>query len=198
MRIRRHRSPLQLRLQLLLLLLPALTAALAIDSKPNPGAISDRLAAQDGGGGRADGVVVGTKDAPVDGLDGKPHAGPFVESTKKKAVQQVEDLKTVAGAAPGRSSSSTSKASLDGFEVPEDDGVMSDLRDRERVKGPTGTEGGVSQKDRERKEKGVEGKKPDPPKEAPPLPAGDKSASKVKEGEGEAEKKKGAAGLEVS
>jgi Ca2+/H+ antiporter, TMEM165/GDT1 family len=186
--------------------LPSLTSSLVIDAKAHPGSVG-RLVRDSAGSSRSHPYAdsgsspiapnvkpeVGTKDAPVDGLDGKPHAGPFVDSTKKKPVQQVEDLNSVA---PGGGKGGKERTLLDDFELPEDDGVMSDIRDREYVKGPTGTEGGVSQKDRERKEKGQEGKKPDPPKEAPPLP-GDKTTSKVKDGDGEAEKKKGAAGLEV-
>ena len=210
MRLRRHRSP------LLLLLLPSLTTSLVIDARAKPGSVEHL--AQDGTGSSgphssvphtyvdADSPSVasisksdvGTKDAPVDGLDGKPHAGPFVESTKKKPVQQVEDIGTVT---PGRGKESREKALKDDWELPEDDGIMSDIGDRAALKGPTGTEGGVSQKDREKKGKGQLENKPEQPKEAPPSHSWDgekKSASKTKEGEGEVEKKKGAAGLEVS
>src|ERR1700761_2352490 len=92
MRLRRTRSP------LLLLLLPTLAASLAID-KAKPGSVEHL--AKDGASNAADTSStiiptkpdVGTKDAPVDGLDGKPHAGPFVvESPKKKPLAAVEDL----------------------------------------------------------------------------------------------------------
>jgi hypothetical protein len=181
---------------LLLLLLPALTAALSVDSKAKPGSVehlaqenskksssgSNYASTYDTGSAAASKPDAGTKDAPVDGQDGKPHAGPFVATTKKKPLQEVEDL---ADMSSGHKDSSE-KALADGWELPEDDGVMSDVADRSAVTGPTGTEGGFSQKERERKEKGSSEKKPDPPKEVP-----------GKKADGEMEKKKGAVGIEV-
>jgi hypothetical protein len=210
MRIRRSKSP------LLLLLLPSLAASLAIDSKAKPGSV-----AQLADGDAATAIlptrpVVGTKDAPVDGLDGKPHAGPFVESGKKKPPATVEDI---GGSGSGSLSDDLGaigqkKKFDDGWVVPErEDSVMDDRVGEGPRKGPTGTEGGVSEKDRlklqagEGKGKSGELKKPEQPKEAPPLPAGVdekvvKGKSKEKSGKKEVEgdekpKQKGAAGLEV-
>jgi hypothetical protein len=196
LRSRKFRSP------LLLLLLPSLAQALSIDRKP--GSVEHLKAGEKDSSASANAAAIaisgppgkGTKDAPVDGLDGKPHAGPFVESTKKKQPQQVEEISS------SRGSASKEKVLSATFDHPEDDGVMSDVRNHKEVTGPTGTEGGVSQKDRERQGKGPEEKRPSQPKEAPPRPDSDGRTksfnTEKKESTDEKEKKKGAAGLEVS
>ncbi|RDA89387.1 hypothetical protein CP532_6161 [Ophiocordyceps camponoti-leonardi (nom. inval.)] len=105
-------------------------------------------------------------DVPVDGKDGKPHLGPFVE---KKTDSNYHDLPPL----QGRPRDVTV---VDGEKIPEsNDGVMSDKNRERPQKGTTGTEGGVSQKDRDRKAR--EGKtgqravgQPQSPKEQPPLP----------------------------
>jgi hypothetical protein len=207
MRIRRSKSP------LLLLLLPSLAASLAIDSKAKPGSV-----AQLADGDAATAILptrpdVGTKDAPVDGLDGKPHAGPFVESGKKKPPAAVEDLGAGSGSLSDDLGAIGQKKKFDdGWAVPErEDSVMDDRVGEKPNKGPKGTEGGVSEKDRLKLQAGEaksgELKKPEQPKEAPPLPAGadekvvkgkNKEKSGKKEAGGEEKpKQKGAAGLEV-
>ena len=75
----------------------------------------------------------GTRDAPVDGLDGKPHAGPFVEA--RDTVRKLSD-------------------DADGLSITEttglgEDGVMNDRNRPPPKQGTTGTEGGVSEKDRD-------------------------------------------------
>lgn len=67
------------------------------------------------------------------------------------------------------------------------DGVMDDPNRQAPKEGTTGTEGGVSEKERDRK--ALEGqtgeraeKKPDPPKEAPPLPHSEEEKIRVTEG----------------
>ena len=72
----------------------------------------------------------GTKDAPVDGKDGKPHAGPFVD-----ALDSDEPLKTAMDKSTNRKDKSS----------PEE-GVMNDPSHAPPQKGTTGTEGGVSEK----------------------------------------------------
>jgi hypothetical protein len=135
-------------------------------------------------------VDVGTKDAPVDGKDGKPHAGPFVdyEKDRKKQTATTEDGELV-----------TKKPTLkdvgderfpDGRPIPEvNDGVMNDPSRELPRQGTTGTEGGVSEKDKARKaQEGQTGekleKKPDSPKEAPPLPHSEQE--KITKGEKDA------------
>ncbi|KAL6713513.1 GCR1-dependent translation factor 1 [Lecanora helva] len=123
----------------------------------------------------ADGV--GTKDAPVDGKDGRPHLGPFVETSaerdRKKAKESGEETK----ASKPIPSAITGGGALseDVRKMPEtNDGVMDDPNRTGPKEGTRGTEGGISEKSKDGKEgqseAGKTEKKPDPPKEIPPLP----------------------------
>ncbi|CAG9945709.1 unnamed protein product [Clonostachys rosea f. rosea IK726] len=140
---------------LLLLLLPALASALAAEASPSVNNINTRH-------------DVPTKDAPVDGKDGKPHLGPFVEADEKR-TNDVQDLPPL----KGRPDDWTKH---DGQEIPQtNDGVMFDKNRERPAKGKTGTEGGVSEKEKNRKarEDKIGGKlqqQPESPKEQPPLP----------------------------
>ncbi len=133
---------------------------------------------------------IGTKDAPVDGLDGKPHAGPFVDSEKdrKKPKAASEDGELVT-----KKPTPTDTPMVDGKPIPEvNDGVMNDPSRELPKQGTTGTAGGVSEKDQARKaQEGQTGvkveKKPDSPKEAPPLPHSEQE--KITQGEKDAAKK---------
>ncbi len=107
---------------------------------------------------------VGTKDAPIDGKDGKPHAGPFVETEaerdRKKAKDSAdEEPAIIPSAGPVKEQADLRQSN---------DGVMNDPNRMGPKDGTRGTEGGVSEKSKESKV--GEEKKPDPPKEAPPLP----------------------------
>ncbi|CAE7214661.1 Transmembrane protein [Pyrenophora teres f. teres] len=139
----------------------------------------------------------GTKDAPVDGLDGKPHAGPYVDDTPKahdKAPNVVEDL----------GSSKKPKASPESVLVDKVlDGDKSVMQDpgRKLATGKTGTEGGVSAKDKERlaheDKTGSKMKQvPESPKEAPPHPADQKHLKGDAEATPTAIRALGAGGLE--
>jgi Ca2+/H+ antiporter, TMEM165/GDT1 family len=155
MKLRSRKSP------LLLLLIPTLVAAAAVstDTKLDKDAVL------------ADESVLakkyGTKDAPVDGKDGKPHAGPFLKYESKDAEK--EEFPTLRDRP-------VDPTIVDGKKIPEsNDGVMDDKNRPEPKKGTTGTGGGVSEKDKERKKKESQtgekvGNKPQTPKEAPPLP----------------------------
>ena len=120
---------------------------------------------------------VGTKDAPVDGKDGRPHLGPFVETSaerdRKKAKESGDEAKV----------SKPIPSALSGGDVPKEDvqkmpetndGVMDDPNRTGPKEGTRGTEGGISEKSKDGKESqtetGKSEKKPDPPKEVPPLP----------------------------
>ncbi|KAI9800729.1 MAG: hypothetical protein M1833_003145 [Piccolia ochrophora] len=128
---------------------------------------------------------LGTKDAPVDGQDGKPHAGPWVESGSaspdEKKPQAGGDEEPLINKKP-------KPRPLADPVIPEvNDGVMDDPHRESPKKGTTGTEGGVTEKDRDRKaQEGQTGekteKKPDPPKEAPPLPHSEAEKIKGKDG----------------
>ena len=149
---------------------------------------------------------VSTKDAPVDGKDGKPHTGPFVLTEKEqKPNSGLEDSESVLGI--GKEGTAEIGASVGGQATIPNDGVMNDP-DRELPKqGTTGTEGGVSEKDKARKaQEGQTGerveKTPDSPKEAPPLPLSEEAKIKsekvkAKIDEDDEEKAEGLAGLEV-
>ncbi|KLU93113.1 hypothetical protein MAPG_12052, partial [Magnaporthiopsis poae ATCC 64411] len=116
----------------------------------------------------------GTKDAPVDGVDGRPRQGPFVDienlrKDKEKSGSSSKDL-------PPLKDRPKDPTVVDGKKIPEsNDGVMDDKNRAQPKHGTTGTAGGVSEKDKQRKAKeGVTGEKvenkPETPKAAPPLP----------------------------
>ena len=132
---------------------------------------------------------IGTKDAPVDGLDGKPHAGPWVEGgvekgskDKKKASKESTDDSDLRKPAPKKPAPRPAGETA----IPEvNDGVMDDPHRLAPKKGTTGTEGGVSEKARVQKaHEGQTGakmeKKPDSPKEPPPLPHSEEPKTKGK------------------
>ena len=114
---------------------------------------------------------VGTKDAPVDGKDGRPHEGPFVEieNLRKQDGRPKEDL-------PELKDRPEDPTMVNGEKIPEtNDGIMFDKNRPEPKEGTTGTSGGVSEKDKARAAKEAQtGEKvenrPETPKEAPPLP----------------------------
>ena len=118
-----------------------------------------------------------TKDAPVDGKDGKPHAGPFVDAEKdRKPIKATTEDGELVVKKPPLKGAPADLTIVDGKPIPEvNDGVMNDPLRALPKQGTTGTEGGVSEKDKTRK--ALEGQtgekvemKPDSPKEAPPLP----------------------------
>lgn len=165
---------------------------------------------------------IGTKDAPVDGKDGKPHAGPFVETAAERERKKVKESSEKKGHSTGtkpmpkpmKAPQGGALYSEDG-DIPEsNDGVMDDPNRVSPKEGTRGTEGGVSEKDRDRKaQEGHIGtkteKKPDPPKEAPPLPHSEQEELAAKDAKElgklskedaveETEKAKGIGGLGVS
>lgn len=217
MKFRRRPSP------LLLLLLPSLAAVFVaaaqdgtkttlskathprdakIESNPSPAVDLNTKSKYD----------IGTKDAPVDGKDGKPHAGPFVGSEKepKKPKDKSKPTSEDADLVLGKEEYADLKTP-DGEKIPPvNDGVMDDPNRELPKQGTTGTEGGVSEKDKARKAKeGKTGekleKKPDSPKEAPPMPVSEQVKLKNEKTKAEKTKAKDAddndddiGGLEVS
>lgn len=158
MRLRQKRSP----LFLLLISSLAATSALAA-SLETPSFQSSSISSSS---------KPGTKDAPVDGKDGRPHEGPFVEVDNLRSSSG-SDLKKDLPPLEGRPHDPTI---VDGVKIPDtNDGVMNDPNRAGPKLGTTGTSGGVSEKDQARKAKeGATGEKvenkPEAPKEAPPLP----------------------------
>lgn len=166
MRLRTQPSP------LFLFLVPSLVTVVAIDLSSaterqtrgvlaGPDALVDSIV-------KREHAAVGTREAPIDGNDGMPHQGPFVDSRRNRGNDDVQI--DVLGESPD------DIVLLDGkpFLEPHD-GVMDDP-DRPRPKeGTTGTEGGVSEKAKERKARedqtgGKADNIPEGPKEVPPLP----------------------------
>jgi hypothetical protein len=145
----------------------------------------------------------GTKDAPVDGFDGKPHEGPYVDDKpvpSKKGPGGIEELRPGSRLSPAQDMTKEELAAI----AEEDDSVMNDPN-RAAPKGNTGTEGGVSKKDKERlahedKTGSKMEKIPESPKEAPVPPHGEQQHMKEnQESETDTESRVlGAQGLEVS
>ncbi|KAL6237066.1 hypothetical protein BDW75DRAFT_205034 [Aspergillus navahoensis] len=107
----------------------------------------------------------GTQDAPVDGRDGRPHAGPWVETNAERDRKKSGILDEQARQA----AKSTEHLDSNGEPIPySNDGVMDDRNRAAPKEGTRGTEGGVSVKFKESAYSGD--KSPGSPKEAPPLP----------------------------
>lgn len=116
---------------------------------------------------------IGTEHAPVDGKDGIPRTGPWVETSaererKKTKLTQGDDEEEIF---------STTDESFDDSEDPSrpripqsNEGVMDDKSRSGPVEGTRGTEGGISEKSKTKDSADVEAKRPDPPKEQPQLP----------------------------
>ena len=128
----------------------------------------------------------GTKDAPVDGKDGKPHQGPFIETEaerdRKKAKESGKDDSSAGGKGPSGERSPKEELGLgkskgSGKDLPKDipetnDGVMDDPNRKGPKEGTRGTEGGISEKSKGmlNPDEASAEKTPEEPKEAPPLP----------------------------
>ncbi|KAI9889605.1 MAG: hypothetical protein M1814_005112 [Vezdaea aestivalis] len=212
MKWRKHLHPLQL-----LILLPSLIDAAppaevkgsslsqsrSGDSvRPEPGSMNEKIHNTPLEKLKKEGIK-GTPDAPVDGLDGKPHAGPFVETP----VGDRKKEKTLGTEAEGKKGGQIGKKpqplrDSDRTQLPPEsgveDGVMNDKNRPAPKEGTTGTEGGVSEKDKQAKEKQkVTGEKVqkvvEPPKELPPHPhegiPKETTKAKSKDTEKESEKK---------
>ncbi|KAF4993069.1 hypothetical protein FDECE_13527 [Fusarium decemcellulare] len=190
MKIRTKHSP------LFLLLLPSLAHALSshdIADLPAPAAIPEQTNDIPQAGLKRHDVP--TKDAPVDGRDGKPHHGPFIETE--------DDHKRPTGNTAGTAVKADSDSDylpqlkgrpddptvIDGQKIPEtNDGVMFDTNRVHAEKGTTGTEGGVTEKYKAKKlQEDRDGepsfKKPSSPKEVPPLPHSEEEKIRASQGD---------------
>lgn len=147
----------------LLLLLPAITTALA-DQSTNYEKGKDFAAVErDTYGTNAIVPDVdeisprnskGTQDAPVDGRDGRPHAGPWVETNAERDRKKFGTTEK-----PRQDVKSTDRLNSKEEPIPYSNNAK---------EGTRGTEGGVSGKSRDSSYTGD--KSPDSPKEALPLP----------------------------
>lgn len=190
MRLRNSKGRLSL---LLTVSLAATTALASLDSSYSTGAYqSSSLSSTP--------KERGTKDAPVDGIDGRPHEGPFVDAENLRA-STANDLKKDLPPLEGRP---TDPTIVDGVKIPEtNDGVMNDPNRAEPKEGTTGTSGGVSEKDQVRKAKeGATGEKvenkPAAPKVAPPLSHSEQEKISIKEDSEKISKAEGKTSDDVS
>ena len=137
-------------------------------------------------------AVVKSKDAPIDGKDGRPHQGPFVETAaerdRKKAKESGEDEVPVSGRKPGPKDTPKAAGGPSKPMPESNDGVMDDPNRVGPIEGTRGTEGGISEKNRDRKAQGQIGSKsevkPDSPKEVPPLPHSEQEKLSPGDGKG--------------
>jgi Ca2+/H+ antiporter, TMEM165/GDT1 family len=109
---------------------------------------------------------VGTKDAPVDGKDGLPHQGPFVETSAERDRKKTKESDDQELAVTSLKEPPVEHAVEPNTPI-SNDGVMDDPNRLGPKEGTRGTEGGVSEKSKDSK---YEDKVPDPPKKEPPLP----------------------------
>lgn len=158
---------------LVLLLLPALVAGLSTPESADKAVTLPRSdkADKDAAIAIPGRPVVGTKDAPVDGKDGKPHLGPFVDTDRSPSTD-----KTTSKDSASLKGKPKDPTMVDGKKIPEtNDNIMADKDRPKPESGKTGTEGGVTEKDKARKEQedktGEKSRtKVEAPKEQPPLP----------------------------
>ncbi|KAJ5594331.1 uncharacterized protein N7459_000539 [Penicillium hispanicum] len=168
---------------LILFLLPALSTALANvaqNSQPT-GRITSRASTLDARYVDSDSipsnnVAKGSPDVPVDGKDGRPHAGPWVETSAerdRKNNRASDEADLVSTKFDAKIPSSQHLSTEEGEMIPHSNrGVMDDPQRAGPKEGTRGTEGGVSEKGKQNQN--VE-KVPGSPKEAPPLLNGDGS-----------------------
>ncbi|CEJ57143.1 hypothetical protein PMG11_05848 [Penicillium brasilianum] len=164
----------------LLLLLALTTAAADLNSVSQPsarvaGASSDLNSRYvDSDSIASSNAVKGSLDAPVDGKDGRPHAGPWVETTaeRDRKSKGSDDIDLVSTKYDLKIPSSE-HLSAEGKVIPHSNGGVMDDPDRAGPKaGTRGTEGGVSEKGKENQYNAE--KVPGSPKEALPLPHSEK------------------------
>jgi hypothetical protein len=117
----------------------------------------------------------GTLDAPVDGKDGKPHDGPWVETG---AERDRKNQKAVGKAVKDEPEPDDEHLGPDGKPIPHSNkGVMDDPNRLGPKEGTRGTEGGVTEKSKNKiteSKQSVE-KTPETPKQARPLPHSEQS-----------------------
>ena len=111
-----------------------------------------------------------SEDAPVDGQDGKPHAGPFVDASRDdREISDAPKEKSRPANLEKWTQAGGTEWRLE--DVPErNDGVMNDENRVAPKKGTDGTAGGISEKEKERRLKGYDNNKPQEPKTVPELP----------------------------
>ena len=144
---------------------------------------------------------VGTKDAPVDGKDGRPHLGPFVETSAERDRKKAKESGDEAVEKPTKKPSGKAATSDDSRKMPEtNDGVMDDPNRTGPKEGTRGTEGGITEKTKDTVQdakKDSSEKTAEAPKEAPPLPPSDQKTLEKEMGKQDDRKVKDAATQET-
>ncbi|KIW86732.1 uncharacterized protein Z519_12645 [Cladophialophora bantiana CBS 173.52] len=112
---------------------------------------------------------VGTEHAPVDGKDGMPHEGPFVETNAERTRKKTQGTAADDGipVENPKFKESYKDLSTDGDLPKTNDAVMDERVKSNPVEGTRGVEGGISEKSKDPK---ITEKRPDPPKDARPIP----------------------------
>lgn len=128
---------------------------------------------------------VGTEHAPVDGKDGIPHAGPWIETSADRERKKNGD-DAEAAQRPKSQSLQIFKESVKDQTIPQsNEGVMDDKSRSGPVDGTRGIEGGMTEKTRGRGTLNLSpGNKPQAPKEQPNLPHSEKEH--IQGGQGDA------------
>ncbi|KAF4269822.1 hypothetical protein KXW98_005550 [Aspergillus fumigatus] len=136
----------------------------------------------------------GTLDAPFDGKDGRPHAGPWVETNAERDRKKAGTVKAAQeGSGPEKKPADHQHMGPDGKPIPHsNDGVMDDPHRPGPKEGTRGTEGGVSEKLKGNTPVGE--KTPGSPKEAPPLPHSEQKKLSPSEQTEEGKEAKGSTG----
>ena len=167
MKIDRRRTHILLLLFTSLVSCQTTSANTAAQSKTIAGSSGVGDSSQSAPGIRA--APVGTEHAPVDGKDGMPHEGPFIQTEGDRSRQKGSDTEEVLG---GKVlPSGTPKTN---------DGVMDDPSRKGPLAGQRGTEGGVTEKSKDGQ---IVDRQPQKPKEQPPLPHSEKERTKGADGE---------------
>lgn len=113
----------------------------------------------------------GTLDAPVDGKDGKPHDGPWVETgaERDRKRTKVDGAESSTTNDANKVSGGSEKLGYGGQHIPHsNEGVMDDPDRVGPKEGTRGTEGGMTEKAKDNRL--AKEKVPETPKEARPLP----------------------------
>jgi hypothetical protein len=117
---------------------------------------------------------VGTEHAPVDGKDGMPHEGPWVETETDRKNRKLSEVDE-------ESADFTSDKTVPAKDLPQsNDGVMDDPNRIAPDAGTRGIDGGVTQRT---KSGASHGKEPEQPKEIPPLPHSEKQKLDLADGD---------------
>lgn len=140
------------------------TLAASVTASPDAATIPTAVAIADVKGSNQAGPI-GTEHAPIDGKDGIPKSGPWVETGADR------ERKKSAGSTDETHDYKKEVTDPTRQKLPQsNEGVMDDKSRTGPVDGTRGTEGGISKKEKGKDIIDTDPKRPDPPKEQPPIP----------------------------